>query len=53
MPDEAERCSCEDEFLSYWTAKEAMLKLAGTGLSEGLPTSVPEWMGEMEDEPFG
>jgi len=40
-PDEAERCSCEDEFLRLWTAKEAMLKLAGTGLSGGIADARP------------
>lgn len=41
-PDEADRCSGEDEFLRLWTAKEAMLKLAGTGLSGGIADARPE-----------
>jgi len=35
-PDESARISGEDDFLSHWTAKEAMLKLAGSGLAGGL-----------------
>lgn len=35
-PAEAASIATEDEFLRHWTAKEAMLKLAGTGLAGGL-----------------
>jgi phosphopantetheinyl transferase len=47
-PDEAERCSGEDEFLRLWTAKEAMLKLAGTGLSGGMADARPDVDGRGE-----
>ena len=35
-PDEAALISGEADFLRHWTAKEAMLKLAGSGLAGGL-----------------
>jgi len=43
-PDEAaevSRSKDEDCFLRLWTAKEAMLKLSGEGLSGGLPDARP------------
>lgn len=35
-PAEVDSVVTEDDFLRHWTAKEAMLKLAGTGLAGGL-----------------
>jgi len=40
-PEEAAQISTEDGFLRIWTAKEAMLKLAGTGLAGGLAEARP------------
>lgn len=40
-PEEADCIADEDDFLRCWTAKEAMLKLAGTGLAGGIADARP------------
>lgn len=40
-PGEAETIAVESDFLRVWTAKEAMLKLSGTGLAGGLAGARP------------
>ncbi len=39
--DAVSRSNDEEQFLRLWTAKEAMLKLSGEGLSGGLPDAKP------------
>jgi len=45
-PEEASLIVDEDSFLRCWTAKEAMLKLAGAGISGGLASAQPGAAGE-------
>ena len=52
-PDEVGSLVTEDDFLQVWTAKEAMLKLAGCGLAGGLDVARPGdgRVGELRGEP--
>lgn len=52
-PDEVGLLVTEDDFLQVWTAKEAMLKLAGCGLAGGLDVARPGdgRVGELRGEP--